>query len=233
MTPTVPFWLEQIKSKSQAIALGEGSLVEKVIALAHDFNELYLVCKRKWLKELKKLGYHPRMAFRLRQIGESCWTDPNGPIGSTLIQQLPYDLHKLEWLCRLSKEDLEELLKDLDPQKESRSRVIHAVQRRLGLKAPSAKAAKITPPALFKKWQKYVGSTLDSIEALGDEAALEVRKDLARQMEEEFFEIQDALDPSSDDEDTSENSEDIEVGQEAEESQDVTPSVPEVASATP
>jgi hypothetical protein len=220
-----------IRLKSQALALAEGNLVEGLIALARDINALSVLCKRKWLHELKKIGLHQRVAFRFREIGRSWWCSQDGPIGSALAQQLPYDLHKLEWLCRLSKEDLEELLKDLDPQKEGRSRVIKAAQRRLGLKAPSAKAAKITPPALFKRWQKNVGNTLDLIEALGDDASIEVRKDLARQMEEEFFEIQDALDPCTLDEETTEDFEGVEVGQDAEELQDVTPSVPEVASA--
>jgi len=110
--------------------------------------------------------------------------------------------------------------------------VINAVQRRLGLKAPSASAAKITASALLKKWQQSVGNTLDGIDVLGDDATPEVRKDLAKQMEEEFLEIQDALDPPPEEgEDESDDSEDDEVGQEPQESQDVTPPPLEAAPA--
>jgi len=117
MTATVLSLIDVIKAKSQSIALGEGNLVELVIDVAKDFAALQQQCKRKWLKELRKLDYHQRVSYRYAQIGKSWWCDPSGPLGSTLAQQLPYDLQKLEWLSRLPKADLEELLKDLDPKR--------------------------------------------------------------------------------------------------------------------
>jgi hypothetical protein len=224
MTAVVVSLIETIRAKSESIASGEGNLVQLVIDLAKDFVALKQQCKRRWLRELSKLGYHPRVASRYLAVGNSWWCDSVSPIGTHLTQRLPYDLHKLAALSQLSREDLEELLKDIDPQREGRSRVIKAVQRRQGIRAETErKAKKISGEDLLRKWDKYVGSTLDAIEVLGEDAATEAgRKELARKMEEQFFEIQDALDPQPEDEEGVGDSEDDEVGPVADQPQQLT-----------
>jgi hypothetical protein len=186
-----------------------------VIDLASDFVLLQRQCPRRWLKELRFLGYHPRIACRYTAVGSSWWADQSGRIASDLAGKLPYDLNKLEWLCRLPEAELVELLKDIDVQKEGRSRVIKAVQRRLGQDPSPAAQAKVTAEAVLKRWEKYVASTLDAIEALGhDVATEEARQELAKVLEAKFFEIQDALFPLQG-EDATGPSEEGEVGQDA------------------
>jgi hypothetical protein len=192
----VPALIERIKAKGRAIAQGEGNLVLSVIDLARDFASLQNACPRRWLKELKLLGYDQRVARRYTAVGGSCLADPSRPIGPDLAGKLPYDLDKLEWLRRLPEAGLVELLTDIDVQKEGRSRVIKAVRRGLGQTPVPAAQARVTAEAVLKKWQKYVASALDAIGALGDDAATEeARQGLATELEAKFLEIQDALFP--------------------------------------
>jgi hypothetical protein len=74
---------------------------------------------------------NPRTARRLLLIGETWWCD-SGTLGSTILARLPVDLQKLSWLCRLDRDQLDELVECLDCRKASRRTVVDAVKTMLG-----------------------------------------------------------------------------------------------------
>jgi len=54
-----------------------------------------------------------------------------------LIEKLPHDLHKLEWLTQLDRAQLEDLLLKFECRKESRSAVVKAVKGVLSPEEPA------------------------------------------------------------------------------------------------
>jgi len=161
--------VERIKEKSQAIAKTEQQFVLDVIDLGRLFVTLKENVKRfRWLKELKDLKCHPRVVSRYLIIGYSWWG--NQTPGSNILAKLPSDLHKLEWLCRVTPDQLKHLLVNLDCRELSRDEVIEAVQRNLGQSTKVArKAARLSVEEVAKRWDDYVDRTLNAIDLLDED----------------------------------------------------------------
>jgi hypothetical protein len=117
----------------------EGNLVGSKIRLGMRLLQLRAEAKRTWAQQLKTLGFSPRVASRYLLLGESELAGI-GPNGSDLLARLPAEMHKLEWLCRLTIDQLRELLDNLDCKDTERGQVIAAVKKALGQadEAPTA-----------------------------------------------------------------------------------------------
>jgi len=185
--------INQIKGLSQMIDRKEGGLVIDLIKLARLYAELKQVTKKhRWQKVLKDLGQSPRVVGRYITIGTSWWAD--APHDSAVWAKLPYDLLKLEWLCRLSEDQLTNLLEFVDCRKTGRSVLIGTVKRALGQPETDVRQAHTTATAIVKRWQDYVTRTLYAIEALTDTVAEpEVLHELAEQLEAGYADIKESL----------------------------------------
>jgi hypothetical protein len=123
--------LNEIQKEQDKIARCEGDIVAAHVRLARRLHELRQLANGDWGKQLKKINMNPRVASRYLKIGKH-WQDEISLKESDLLQCLPTDLLKLEWLCRPSIDQLSNLLNELDCKKATRSKVISAVREALG-----------------------------------------------------------------------------------------------------
>src|SRR5262245_40165388 len=96
-------------------ARNEAEAVVLALELGRRFKELKEAVPRRGLEELNKLGFNERVARRYLKLAEE-WTPDRTP-GSDLLARLPHDLQKLEWLCRLSLQQLGAICLVLDCRK--------------------------------------------------------------------------------------------------------------------
>jgi len=183
----------RIKGRDLTINKKEGGMVGLVIEQGRDYAALKGVVKKyRWSKVLKGLKQDPRTVDRYLRIGGSWWGGE--PTDSPFWANLPYDLLKLEWLCRLSQDQLKELLKYVDCRKASRSVLISTVKRTLGQPETDARKAHTTAQAIAKRWIGYVTRTLEAIDELADtDADREVLHELAEELEAGYADIKESL----------------------------------------
>jgi hypothetical protein len=124
----------QIQAEQVKFDRNEGPLVANLIRIGTLLSELKPLAGRTWTTTARELGYHPRAASRLQKIGRR-WQAEIGTEGSERLARLPPDPQKLEQLCRLSPEQLERLLGELDCKKADRKKVADAVKEVLGEEA--------------------------------------------------------------------------------------------------
>ena len=188
--------IEQIMAEKRRIAEAEGNLIANAIRLGKLFAELRAVAKRRWQRELEDLGFSPRVVSRYLKLGTSWWAE-NATQGSDFLAQLPNDLHKLEYLCRLTREQLVQFLAIVDCRECSRSELIAMVQRLLGEKVQATSTtAKRSIDTILKDWDRSVSRILDAIDGLGDEAkAEESRMRLSEGLHKRFSEVEEILNP--------------------------------------
>jgi len=180
---------------SQLIDRKEGGMVVDLVKLARLYVELKAVVKKhRWQKVLKDLGQNPRVVSRYLLIGTCWWSEE--PSDSPVWAKLPYDLLKLEWLCRLTRTQLTGLLEYVDCRKTGRSVLIGAVKRKLGQPDAEARKTHTTADAIVKRWQDYVNRTLEAIDELTDTATEPgILEELAEKLEAGFADIQGSLTP--------------------------------------
>jgi hypothetical protein len=126
-TGGLPGVLAQIAAEWEELDRQEGDVVGACFRLGRLLAELRRLARRDWSKRSKALGIHPRVARRYVRLGESELARSGLP-ESDLLCRLPADLMKLEWLCRLTAEQLRELLGRLDARGASREKVVAAVK---------------------------------------------------------------------------------------------------------
>jgi hypothetical protein len=124
--------VQKIKAEQDRLNESDAPAVGSHLRLALLLAELRRLAKRNWLKLVKALGYDKRVANRYASIGTYLLTKM-GLTESHLRAMLPPDVMKLEWVCRLTAEQLEKLTAAIDVKKASRPRVIREVKKILGL----------------------------------------------------------------------------------------------------
>jgi hypothetical protein len=188
--------VEKIKAELGTAAHKEGQAVLSVIETARLFVELKQSAgKRAWERSLRELDIHPRTAYRYLVIGQCGWTSSLTQ-GSHLLTQLPCDLQKLEWLSRLSQDQLAHLLKVVSCKDASRGCVIQAVQRLIGEQPSASEERQITIDVLKKRWANYVNRLVEDIEDLvTEEIDATTRQQLLEEFSSKFYEIEEMLTP--------------------------------------
>jgi hypothetical protein len=164
------------KTEDDAVLVVTGQILIALTACA----------ERDWPRRLKRLGLHPRVATRLMTIGR--WGREIGLNESDRIPGLPQDPHKLEWLAKLSREQMQALVEYLDCRSESRPTIIKEVKKLLGQAVPTTKptARKTTIEAIEKRLAQ-LSPLIDRIDSASrdGEAAKRVRgllDDMARKL---------------------------------------------------
>jgi hypothetical protein len=97
--PSLTALFEEIRAQQQKVDAQEGDVVAALFRIGALLVQLKAKAQRTWTARVKDLGYHPRIARRLQKLGSSPLAE-NGLTESALLQRLPTDLMKLEWLCR-------------------------------------------------------------------------------------------------------------------------------------
>jgi hypothetical protein len=130
--------VQKIKAEQDKLNNNDAPTVGSHLALGRLLAELRQLAKRTWIKQIKALGYDRRVASRYVTIG----TNPLAEMGrseSHLLTLLPPDVMKLEWVCRLTADQLTQLAAGINVKKASRNRVIREVQKILGVETSTRK----------------------------------------------------------------------------------------------
>jgi hypothetical protein len=114
------------------MARNEGAAVLHLTQIGELLVELRQCITRGWDRHVTEIGFAPKVARRLQRLGSSWWA--RSGLDESTLSQLPADLMKLEWLCRLSPQKLRDLLFTLDCKKAVRQTIIDAVQASLGFR---------------------------------------------------------------------------------------------------
>jgi len=187
--------ISKIRGQLSRVAENEGAAIVSVIELALLYVELReKVRKRQWEKTVTDLGVCPRFAGRYLHIGASWWTQAQA-LSSDLLAQLPCDVHKLEWLSKLSREDLLACLKLVDCKTCSRGAVIKAVQRMLGVTRAASEEQPVTVKELRKRWADYIRRMVDAIDRLTVDD--QTREQLLDELQSQFAEVEESLNPEN------------------------------------
>jgi hypothetical protein len=131
---------------SQLIALihqEQGKTFGSILNIGKHLGELRPLAKGDWARQLKALGMSPRVASRHMRISESSLKEI-GLNESEIATRMPTDVMKLEWLAKLTLEQVTKLAADLNLKQASRAEVEDAVRELLG--QPAAKPRKSTDP---------------------------------------------------------------------------------------
>jgi hypothetical protein len=170
--------LGEIGKERENIDRSEGDVVASHVRIAHHLAKLRDLVKGHWERQIEELGFSPRVARRYLRIARD-WPDENGLRESDFLKRLPADLLKLEWLCRLSMEQLKGLLKTLDCKKARRTEIIAAVHEALG-NVPAAKAE----PDLEEWVRRLLRRLSHAVEQLGEEFPASQDRARARELVE-------------------------------------------------
>jgi hypothetical protein len=174
--PEVADLVAQIEAAQAKIRDDEADAAREHVRIGAMLVELQERVGRTWMQTVKQVGYHQRVACRLQKLGSSWWRDEIGPTGSNFFTQLSPDLHKLEWLCRLSREQLTEVLNEVDVMKVSRTAVKEAVQAKLGL-AEDRPVQPVSIDRLLRSLERFTARTIEAIEEFGPEAVVDGQLD--------------------------------------------------------
>jgi hypothetical protein len=123
---------DRIAREEKKIAGNEDKVVASHVSIGRALAELRKLAKKDWAVRLKRLDISPRVASRYIKLGESELARI-GLLESDLPGKLPPDLMKLEWLCKLTADQLRDLQGRLDLKKANRHKVIEAVKGVLNL----------------------------------------------------------------------------------------------------
>jgi hypothetical protein len=168
--------LDKIVKEQQKIDRHEGDIVASHIRLGHHLAELRALAKKTWAKQLKSIVISPRVASRYLKIAQH-WPDQIGLNESDLLPRLPTDLLKLEWLCRVPRAQLPDLLTKLDCKKATRSQVIAAVREALGEAPPNE-----GEPDVEEFIERLIQKVMDVVARLEDKFHVREQQDRAREL---------------------------------------------------
>jgi hypothetical protein len=180
--------MAQIRAEQSKIDRNEGQIVASYVELGRLLLDMKNRAKRTWTQQVQQIGYHPRAASRLQQLAKGWWTAIIGTNGSDLFDRLPPDPQKLEWLCRLTREQMQKLLNESDPKRASRKEVIATVKAMLG------KATTPRPKDPLEPIKRRFDGLVNCIRQLADDEIDEaVRAMAAESLADKLAELQAAM----------------------------------------
>jgi hypothetical protein len=179
--------IDQIKTELRNLARNEGNAVASHLRIGKALAELRAQTKSGWFAQLEELGINARVARRYISLGNSPLA-ASGLGESALLEQLPPDLMKLEWLGQPQLEQLRELLLTLDCKTAGRSQVNAAAKKMLGrvVAAPTAPNIEKAAAKIFERLYAEAGRLLDTAPPQHLERARELLADGLRQALEEL-----------------------------------------------
>jgi hypothetical protein len=148
-----------IQGEQDKVARCEGKVVASRLQIGKYLAELRGRTCRGWTVQLRSLGVDARAARRYVKLGKTELAAV-GPGQPDLLAALPTDLVRLDWLSRLSVEQVRGLLARGSLREASRTAVIAAVKGLLGGQGTPAKAAPSLEKevkGLFKRLHAVIG----------------------------------------------------------------------------
>jgi hypothetical protein len=116
--------VKQIEAEKAELARCEGMVIAAMLGIGLLVDRLCKLGRLTWDQMLKRLGLTDDVAGRYLEYG--CGSLARSRPGPATLALLPLDWDKLEWICRLTPGELEELFERLDPRTASRREVAYA-----------------------------------------------------------------------------------------------------------
>jgi hypothetical protein len=116
--------VQRIEAEKAELARCEGMVIAAMFGIGLLMDRLCKLGRLTWEQVLKKLGLTDEVAGRYLEYG--CGSLARSRPGPATLALLPLDWDKLEWICRLTPGELEELFGRLDPRTASRREVAYA-----------------------------------------------------------------------------------------------------------
>jgi len=184
--------VELIRVRTEILARAGGKQIEDILKIASWFTALRQeVSERQWLKDVDSLSYDREEALQYVAVGMAEWVaDPTHV--SYPMDKLPFCLHKLEWLAKLSTARLKDVLASIDCRKQSRSAVIGAVTRSLRRDGREAEAAVGEPSKMVQATDEGIQRRFDDFVTLFGQ-----HRQLLDNLLAKFTAVEDALFPSN------------------------------------
>lgn len=184
--------VNSIKSALAEIDQAEGPVILKKIEVGKLLNELRKKAGTGWIVAAKLADLDHRTALRYRAIARSWWGESG--LDAELATKLPSDLQKLEYLCRLSPQQLESWVRFGRAKEMSRARLIMEVQKELGKKATAPRPDTPTFERLEKACDKAVDDLLNVVVLAKGELADQCQRELIIELIlERITEVQSAV----------------------------------------
>lgn len=127
-TTAIAELVHQIKELLSAMKAQSGTLVLNKVETGRLLSRLRAKANGNWNRMLQEIGMNDRVARRYMALVKNGWWT-TGLKESGLHEILPPDVMKLEWLCRLTREQLEGV-KDWPFKHWTREQLIEALKRR-------------------------------------------------------------------------------------------------------
>jgi hypothetical protein len=189
--PSLTALLQEIRAEQHKVDAQEGDVVAALFRIGALLVRLKQQAQRAWTAQVKDLGYHPRVARRLQKLGSSPLAE-NGLAESALLQRLPTDLMKLEWLCRLKPKPLSKVLAAVDCKAGSRKAVIDAAKTTLNI--PKRPRPRANVRGLLQAFNRFVGRVQSAVAECGDgEDGQELRRQLGTGLADGFDKLREIL----------------------------------------
>jgi hypothetical protein len=179
---------EQIRNCQVQLRQAEGEAVTRLIQIGGVLGHLKKATHRDWAVRVREVDYEPLEASRLLKISAGWWIDEIGTPGSELATCLPADVKKLEWLCRLSREQFALLRENVPNFKElPRTKLVALVKELLGLVTKARPKPTLTDSIkqLFDQMEvaiaqadNDVNESVTELESLFEERVEKVRQSL-------------------------------------------------------
>jgi len=193
MSTDINVLVREIEEAQKAMTRDEGNLVLHMIGLGELLLKLRRTAGGNWTVHAKKLGFHPRVANRYMQLARSWW-GRNGLSESGLLEKMPPDLMKLEWLCRLDREQLVEAVENYRLREWSRTQVIDAVKFKLGVTEEAPQVRSTTVDRIKVDCGRFVERLIESIEDSRPElASAQERQRLLDELSAKFAKVEEVL----------------------------------------
>ena len=116
--------VQQIEAEKAELARCEGMVIAAMLGIGLLVDRLCKLGRLTWDQILKRLGLTDDVAGRYLEYG--CGSLARSRPGPATLALLPLDWDKLEWICRLTPGELEELFGRLDPRTASSREVAYA-----------------------------------------------------------------------------------------------------------
>jgi len=162
MSQDINVLVRAVDETLKAMNNDEANLVEHMVELGERLLALRRGAGVSWTVHANKLGIHQRVANRHMLLAKSWWAR-KGLRESGLLEKMPPDLMKLEWLCRLDRQQLADAVANYRLREWNRTQVIDAVKYKLGVTAEVPQVRSVTVDRLKVDCGRFVERLLESI----------------------------------------------------------------------
>jgi len=216
MVTTVKALCDCIRTLQEEVRKADGKSVLASVKIGGLLIYLTLKTGEQWVTAAQELGYDRRTAARMKRVAKSWWKD-GGLERTGFHKDLPSDIHKLEMLCELTREQLATLVAGGEIRHKSRATLAETIRKIKGKTPRPSTVSPVSSEKILKQSDKLV----DDFRLVIDQAATAIddasqRRDILAIFREQLQELDAAVqeeleapDPSivTTDEDTSTPSE--------------------------